>query len=474
MTQRFRLFAIALAMLLAGCAVTEPKTELALNLPRSFTEAPPTAVSAPALTDDWWLMFGSPQLNALIDEALIGSADLRIAAERITQAELALRVANASLLPRISAGAGQAASRSGGSNVDSSSREATSLSIAMSYEVDLWGRLAAGVQAQQQAVAVSRFDADTVRLALMSSVASTYFQLLATRERLDIARENLAIAERVLKLVDARFRNGVATSLDVSQQTTAVLTQRTALIPLEVAERQTTSALALLLGRVPQGFGVQAEEFEALVVPTVAPGIPSELLTRRPDLAAAEAQLAAADANVAAARAALLPSISLSASGGLASAALLTLVNPTNAISIGLSLAQSIFDGGERQARVETQQSQRRVLVETYGGAVRSALKEVDDALGNADRGTRLEAAQRETLAQAQRSLNLAEIRYREGVGDLLAVLDAQRSLFAAQDQLAQSRLARLTASLDLFRALGGGWEAPTQTSTVAARDVHN
>jgi NodT family efflux transporter outer membrane factor (OMF) lipoprotein len=265
----------------------------------------------------------------------------------------------------------------------------------------------------------------------------------------------------VLKLVDARYRNGVATQLDVSQQTTAVLNQRAALIPLEVAERQTTSALALLIGRVPQGFGVAAEPFVDIDVPAVSPGIPSELLTRRPDLASAEAQLAAADANVAAARAALLPSISLSASGGIASAALLSLANPTNALSIGLSLAQAIFDGGERKARVATEQSQRRVLVETYGDAVRTALKEVDDALGNADRGARLEAAQQQTLEQARRSLNLAEIRYREGAGDLLAVLDAQRSLFAAQDQLTQARLERLAAAVGLFKALGGGWEVP-------------
>jgi NodT family efflux transporter outer membrane factor (OMF) lipoprotein len=328
----------------------------------------------------------------------------------------------------------------------------------MNYEIDLWGRLAAGIQAQQQAVNISRFDADTVRLTLTTGVAATYFQLLATRERLDIARDNLATAERVLKVVDARYRNGVATQLDLSQQTTAVLNQRAALIPLEVTERQTVSALALLIGRVPQGFGVAEDKFEELRVPAVGAGLPSELLTRRPDLAAAEAQLAAADANVAAARAALLPSISLSTSGGLATAALLSLADPTHVLSIGLSLAQTLFDGGQKRAQVGIEQSQRRILVETYGSAVRTALKEVDDALGNADSGLRLESAQQQTVEQAQRSLRLAEVRYREGVGDLLSVLDAQRSLFSAQDQLAQARLTRLTASLDLFKALGGGW----------------
>lgn len=468
MNTRLNPLCAVLALVLVGCAVTEPRTQVHIALPPAYTEGPAATKETRELTMAWWLGFGSPQLTSLIEEALTGSSDVRIAAERITQAELALRVAGASLLPSVGVGVGQSFSRSDSPGSDASTRRGTSVSVAMSYEIDLWGRLAAGIQAQQQAVAVSRFDAETVRLTLTTSVAATYFQLLATRARLDIARDNLATAERVLKVVDARFRNGVATPLDVSQQTTTVLNQRAALIPLEVTERQTTSALALLIGRVPQGFGAAEDNFEQLAVPTVAAGLPSSLLTRRPDLAAAEAELAAADANVAAARAALLPSISLSASGGLASAALLSLVNPTNTLSIGLSLAQSLFDGGERRAQVDIQRSQRRVLVEVYGSVVRTALKEVDDALGNADSNARLEVAQQQTLEQARRSLRLAEIRYREGVGDLLAVLDAQRSMFSSQDQLAQSRLARLTASLDLFKALGGGWVAPEATASLS------
>ena len=471
MNMKLKPLCIALAVALAGCATTEPKTRVQIDMPRQFTEA---AVAGAAgvtsqLTTDWWTSFGSPQLTSLIQQALAGSSDIRIAAERITQAELALRVANASLLPSIGVGAGQSFSRTDSTGADATTRRGTSVSIAMSYEIDLWGRLAAGIQAQQQALNISRFDADIVQLTLTTGVAATYFQLLSTRERLDIARENLATAERVLKVVDARYRNGVATQLDLSQQMTAVLNQRAALIPLEVTERQTVSALALLIGRVPQGFGVAADNFEELRVPAVGAGLPSELLTRRPDLAAAEAQLAAADANVAAARAALLPSISLSTSAGLATSALLSLANPTNVLSIGLSLAQTLFDGGQRRAQVGIEQSQRRILVETYASAVRTSLKEVDDALGNADSGVRLESAQQQTVEQAQRSLRLAEIRYREGVGDLLAVLDAQRSLFSAQDQLAQARLTRLTASLDLFKALGGGWVAPEATASVSS-----
>ena len=266
---------VALAVALAGCAVTEPKTRVPIDMPQAFTEAPAPTASATTsqLTTDWWTSFGSPQLTSLIEQALAGSSDIRIAAERITQAELALRQANASLLPSIGLGAGQSFNRSDNEGTGERTRRSTSVSIAMSYEIDLWGRLAAGIQAQEQALNISRFDAETVRLTLTSGVAATYFQLLATRERLDIARDNLATAERVLKIVDARYRNGVATQLDLSQQTTEVLNQRAALIPLEVAERQTVSALALLIGRVPQGFGVAEDNFEELRVPTVGAGL---------------------------------------------------------------------------------------------------------------------------------------------------------------------------------------------------------
>jgi NodT family efflux transporter outer membrane factor (OMF) lipoprotein len=346
--------------------------------------------------------------------------------------------------------------------------KSTGASVSISYELDLWGRLAAGVRAGEANLAATRFDLDALRLSLAAGVAETYFQLLATREQLTVARGNLAVAERVLKVVDARHRHGVASALDLSQQTRTVLVQRSALLPLEVQARQTASALALLLGRVPQGFDVAGEAWGQLAVPQIAAGLPSELLARRPDLAAAEATLAAADADVAAARAALLPSISLSTSGGVASAALASLANPTSGATIGLALAQTLFDGGSRQAAVDLAASQRRSLVEAYAGAARTAFKEVDDALGNAERSTRQEVAQAEVIAESQRSLRLAELRYREGAADLLAVLDAQSTLFSAQDTRVLLQQARLQAALDLFKALGGGWQAPAHPPIAA------
>jgi outer membrane protein TolC len=192
----------------------------------------------------------------------------------------------------------------------------------------------------------------------------------------------------------------------------------------------------------------------------VAPGLPAELLVRRPDLASAEAQLAAADADVAAARAALLPDIQLSGSAGLASAALLSLANPASSVALSAAVAQTLFDGGRLRGRVETARSQRIQLVESYRQAIHAALKEVEDGLGNAERNRQQEASQLLIREEARRSLRLAELRYREGVDDLLTVLDAQRTLFQAEDQLAQLRLSRLTGALDLYKALGGGWAA--------------
>ncbi|RZL62707.1 MAG: efflux transporter outer membrane subunit [Variovorax sp.] len=462
-TPGLALATIAVAVL-GGCALTEPRTPLPTVLPAAWNEAQAVGTNqrpAAPIAADWWRGFSSPQLESLVAEAMQGSTDLRLAAQRVQQADIALRLAGVSQLPSVNGSVGSSAARSNSSGTPTSTRESTSVSLSVSYELDLWGRLAAGAQGAQASLAASRYDLETARITLAASVATTYFQLLATRERVLIARDNLATAERVLRIVEARRRFGVATPLDVSQQTTAVLQLRTALIPLETQVRQTASALALLLGRVPQGFDAGAgETLRGLRQPAVSAWLPSDLLSRRPDLASAEAQLAAADADVAAARAALLPSISLSAGAGTSSAALLSLVDSTRSVSLGLSLAQSLFDNGRQRLAVESTRLQREALVENYAAAARRALKEVDDALGNADRNARQEIAQEQVVAQAQRALGLAELRYREGADTLLTVLDAQRTLFSAQDSLLQLRLQGLSGAVDLYRVLGGGWQA--------------
>lgn len=466
---------LLMTVLVGGCAVVPPAPPRPAvlqpaDLPPAWGEPAAVSPAARAVEAGWWRAFGSARLVLLVERALSDSADVRIAAERLSQAALTLRQTEASLLPSVSLGAGSTLSRSEASGASASERRSSSLSVAASYEVDLWGRLAAAQRSGQAQLAGSRFDLETARLSVSAAVAEGYVQLLGVQARRVLARDNLRVAERVLAVVQARRRHGTATELEVSQQATTVAQQQAALLPLDLQVRQGRSALAVLLGQPPQvevlpaGVG-ETETLADLRVPEVAPGLPAQLLTRRPDLASAEAALAAADADVDAARAALLPSLSLSTSAGLSSSALLSLAQPTRSLALGATLAQSLFDGGQRRVQVDISLSQRTVLVETYAQAVRTALKEVEDGLGQAAQVRRQLVAQQQVVTQAERTLRLAELRYRQGVGDLLTVLEAQRSLFSAQDAQMVLVQSRVSAALTLFKALGGGWSATPSAS---------
>lgn len=455
-----QLACLGVAMLLNACAVTGNAPAPAPSMPQAFTE--PVAHDAAVPAQDWWGAFGSQELSSLVATALGANPDLAIAVERVRQAEAQVQIAGATLFPVLNFGADSSRRET---HVDAGSWQAGNSSSAIfsaSYEVDLWGKNAAGVRSAEAALRASRFDQETVRLTLVAGVANAYFQVLSLRGRLAIARENLAVAERVFAVVDSRVKNGAASALDLARQQAAVLTQRAAIPPLELQERQTLFALAILLGRAPEGFDTAASAVTDLAVPRVAPGLPAQLLVRRPDLASAEAQLAAANANVAAARAAMLPSIGLTGSAGLASDVLLNFLNnPTATLAIGASLLQPIFDGGRLRAQVDVAASQERELVENYRKAVLAALADVESALAAGGRTAAQELLQEKIVEQARVALRIAEIRYREGADDLLTALDAQRTLFQAEDQLAQIRLSRLQASAGLFKALGGGWKVP-------------
>ena len=465
-----RVMALTLVVSLSGCAIVSPRLEPEVSVAGSWNESAPA--DAGAVTPTWWTSFNSPELASLVTEALAGSPDLAIATERVKQAEAQVRVAGASLFPQLNLDGGASAHRSG--NTTGAEPAVTdsggNIGLTASYELDLWGKNRAGVRAAESSAAASRFDRDTARLTLVSGVATSYFDVLALRTRLGIARENLDIAERVQALVSARARNGAASALDVSRQEATVSSQRAALLPLEQQERQTLAALAVLLGRPPEGFDVTAAGISDLAVPAVDPGLPAELLVRRPDLASAEAQLAASNADVSAARAALLPRITLTGTAGIASGALLSLVSggTTSAIGIAASLLQPIFDGGRLRGQKAIAESRERELVETYRKAILSAFVDVEQALAAASRQGQQEQLQDEVQTRARESLRLAEVRYRAGADDLLTVLDAQRTLFSAQDQLAQIRLNRLQSAVSLYKALGGGWSG-TETA-VAAR----
>ncbi|MDR2014727.1 MAG: efflux transporter outer membrane subunit [Azoarcus sp.] len=450
---------IGTAFLVAACSFTEPAMRPDIALSEQWLEAV-HATDAAMPSADWWRGFGSSSLDSLIAEALEGNPDLRAQGERVIQAELALRVANASLFPTLNLSGNSSRSyNDGGSSGNSVDRKSTALNLAASYEVDLWGRVSASITSGKASLAASRHDYESASLSLAASVATAWFQHLASVERLRIAQENLAIAERVFKVVEARYRNGATSALDLSRQTTTVLSQRAQIDPLEVQARQTRMALDILRGRAPSPTSDESlDALAGLAIPAINAGLPSELLLRRPDIAGAEARLAAAAANVGAARAELFPRITLSGGGGLTTDALFSLAHPASVVQLSAAILQTIFDGGRLRAQVETARSRERELLETYRKTILSALQEVEVSLSNAARDARQEEAQTQILAEAERGLRLAELRYGTGADDLLSVLDAQRTRFAVQDQLAQLRLARLTGAVNLFKALGGGW----------------
>ena len=459
--------ALVVVVALSGCATTSAMLEPNVDVPAAY-RADVSGATAP-LTTEWWRTFDSAELAALIDQALQDSPDLAIAMERVRQAEAQVQIVGASLFPELNLGLSSTRRKVDNDNaVSTRTTDGTSATLSASYEVDVWGLNASDRRASEASLDATRFDRESVRLTTVSGVANAYFQVLSLRGRLQVARDNLVIAERVLDIVNIRARNGVVSQLDVARQNNAVLSQRAAIPPLELQERQSLAALAILTGRTPQSFDVQGASVSGLAVPIVAPGLPADLLVRRPDLATAEAQLAAANANLAVARAALLPSLQLTASAGLANTALMSLSNPSSTVyNLGASVLQTIFDGGRLRGQVDVAGSRERELVESYRKVILAALADVEDALVATSRTAEQQALQAQARDEASRALRLAEARYREGADDLLSVLDAQRTLFSAEDQLALTQLARLQASVSLYQALGGGWEMASKTAAI-------
>jgi NodT family efflux transporter outer membrane factor (OMF) lipoprotein len=430
----------------------------ASDVPTAFEQ--PVAEAAPIWPEPrWWRGFNSEELNSLIAATQGGNLDVAAAETRILQADARVREVGSVLLPTVSIG--------GDTNLRSGSGGATptGISLGASYEFDFWGRNRSLVRAAQASNRATRADRETVALTAVSATASTYFQLLSLRERLEISRLNLENAQAVLAVTEARVRNGIASPLELAQQRQTIAGQQAQIPQLEQQELETRAALALLLGRPPEGFDVTGRDLQSIEAPSVAPGLPSELLVRRPDVVTAEANLEGANANLAVARAALLPSISLTASGGISTGTLTGLVtNPLYTAGIGLSIAQTIFDAGRREAVTDEARAREQELLLAYRGTIITAFSEVETTLGSITHLDQQVMFQAEQVAQSELAFNIAQARYREGVDDFLIVLDAQRSLYQTRDQLQQARLQQLLSLVALYKALGGGWEDPAAT----------
>ena len=455
-----------LSVLLTGCASFPPQPiELPLNPPAHWHIG---AGAGEAVGSRWWYAFGDEELNRLVDRALSNNPDLAATAQAVIQADLQLRNAGAALLPTLGASGSTGKQASEASGQDRVTSGSSSLGLSVDYELDLWGRLSAAEAGALAGFQGSEYDYDAARMTLVASVASTWFEWQELQQRVDIARRNLELGEKTLALVEARYRNGVADRSELSRQQTSVLNLKNAVPPLEYQARQRLAALRLLTGDYPFTEEIPEAGLLAVQVPEINPETPASLVTRRPDLAAEEARLMAASADVEQARAALMPSVSLSGAVRFSTNSFVSLADPLQTANGLLALSQTLFDGGQRRNNVAISESRRVALLENYRASLLSAFQEVGDALDREALYLDQEQRLQSILTQAEEALRLTEVRYREGADDLLTLLESQRTVFDARQQLSQVRLNRLIAAVDLYKALGGGWQADHQKRETA------
>jgi NodT family efflux transporter outer membrane factor (OMF) lipoprotein len=497
-SRRSRALLVGMTTLLSGCDLEWNKPDLALPPPERLREAKPASAAPIARGPDFAVKFGSKELAKLVENAVGENLDIAAAAARITQADAQARVNSAALWPNIAmqdiarttrvpgtttnvASAGSAITPASTSGTASSTAQNTTnnfrarefgffqLGLTASYEIDFWGKNEDASYAARLLANASRFNRDTVEISTVASVMNAYFQVLTAQDRLRIAHNNVAIAERVNRAIQARFEVGVASALDTAQQESVLAQARATIPPLEQTLRQTKNQLAVLIGETPESVDIAGGSLTRLTRPKVAPGLPSEVLLRRPDVAEAEARLASQEFSVLQARAAFFPSITLTGQYGVQSALLHNLLRPEAvAWQAASNLMQPIFDGFNIQGNYELQKGRFTELAALYRKQILTALSDAENALIALKETEAALKAQTAAASAAQRALTAAEMRLQEGTIDIITLSTTQTTLFQAQDQLAVTRLTYFQAATSLYQALGGGWSPTTRDAEIA------
>ena len=460
-----------IALLLAGCATEVPKALPPQMAPQKFTG--PIAADAKVWPEPaWWQGFGDPQLTTLINQAQDGNRDIAVAAARVMQAEAQSVIQRSALFPQIG---GKADGVRGGCSGQACSQflngKQFGLSFNASYELDFWGLARDNLRAANEQLKAARFARQSVALTVTANVATQYLNVLAIRRRIAIQHQNIEAINTILEVVKLRVKAGSISHLDLAREQAQLESTQAQLPSLETAEKQALYSLAVLLGRPPEGFDVASGELEKVLPPVVGAGLPSQLLLRRPDVAQAEANLASAHANVDAARAAFFPQISLTGQGGFVSTAIGALLQgSTFGYGYGASLLQTIFDGGKLAGQKDLADATQAEFIAAYQSAALNAYADVEFALTQVSNTGESERHLRALITAADEAFQISQLQYRQGATDLLNVLQAQQTLFTAQDQLVQTVLANRLSAIHLYEALGGGWqENPADRTQVAA-----
>jgi outer membrane protein, multidrug efflux system len=430
------------------------------EVPLPAAWATPADPQASVPEGDWWRGFGSAQLNDYIAQAQSANDDIGAAMARVRQADAQARIAGAALLPSLTA-SGSAARERAPSDTTGPLRTFDYFTPALvaSYQLDFWGRNRDLHNAALADAKASRFDRETVALTVVTSVAMSYFEVLEFHDRLQVAQQNYENAKTILKGLEFEAEVGTATALDVAQQATTVATVNATIPPLQQQLRQSADALAILIGQTPEQVMPGDGSLDALTLPAVGAGLPSQLLARRPDVAQAEAQLVAANANIAAARAAFFPSFDLTATGGFESTALGALLSPANQVyALSASVSQTIFDHGALSGQYQLSRARYDELLSDYHKTVLTALGNVEDGLVAVEQTAEQQLRQQDAADKARRAFEFAQLQFQAGTTDVLTMLNTETALFTAQDALVQGKFAHTQALLSLYQALGGGW----------------
>jgi outer membrane protein, multidrug efflux system len=458
---------LAGALLLGGCTsfiptYERPAAPVAPAYPPELVPAGGAASATAAADIEWQRFFVDDRLKKLIELSLVNNRDLRVAILNIEQARAAYDVRRADQLPSV--GAGINAQRQAGATGGLVNTYAVGVQVT-GYELDFFGRVRSLSQAALAQYLATEEARKTAQIALVSGVATTYLGLLADDELLRVTRDTLKTREDSFRLTRLRFDNGASSEVDVRQGEQLLETARVALAQAQRQRALDENALTLLVGQplpadLPAGLPL-ASQPGATELPA---GLPSELLTRRPDVLAAEQQLLSANANIGAARAAFFPRISLTANAGSASTELSGLFKSGSfAVTGTASLLQPIFDAGRNRANLAVAKVNKDIAVAQYEKAIQTAFREVSDSLaGRATLGEQLRA-QNAVATAAQASFRLADLRYKNGVASYFDVLDAQRTLFSAQQAAVQTQALQAQNLVTLYKVLGGGWSEPAR-----------
>ncbi len=449
--------ALALTALLAGCAIKPEPLNLAA--PTSTPAWREGAANDAWPAKDWWTAFGSTELDQLIGKAEHDNDDLAAAVARMKEADAQARIAGAPLLPSVSVAPEAAAVRRNSPQGKERHYGDFTGVFTASYELDIWGKNRAALDAAKSSATAARYAWQVVDLATVSGVATTYIQVLGLQDQIATAQSNLATAQTVLGDIQAKQRAGLATQLDVVNQETVVETARRALPPLQEQHAHALDALAILTGQSPETMQITGKSLKDLSVPALDAGLPSQLLLHRPDVQQAERQLVAANANIVVARAQFLPSFNLSGSVGIEAMGLASgVAGPDLIYNLALGAVQPIFEGGKLKGQLQLARAQKAELLADYIKATRQAYGDVEDALASVRATDAEQSADQAAVAKADQGLSMTEAGFKAGMVDTLSVQAAQAAVFPNRAALQQANAAHLQSFVALYKALGGGW----------------